>query len=110
MTIRFSGASVRGGDNKPERQTCVSIRLLFDGRPLAGGVKKSPRETTWEISIPTDNAELKLLAQSGGSGDLTIDTGGHWRMDSFASSFEALSRSHWRLAQTLSAASGVIEA
>ncbi len=48
----------------------ISMRLLLDGRPLAGGVgQKSGNsgqqaEATWDIEIPAGSHELKLLARN----------------------------------------------
>jgi WD40 repeat protein len=47
----------------------VALRLLLDGRPLAGGIGQKtiaigePAEATWELDIPAGNHELKLLAR-----------------------------------------------
>gem|GEM_PF-3441204 len=48
----------------------VSMRLLLDGRPLAGGQGQrtvpvgEKAEATWEIDVPSGSHELKLLARN----------------------------------------------
>lgn len=55
-------------------QPVVALRLLLDGRPLAGGVGLKNIETggeqaeaVWEVDIPAGSHVLKLLARSEGS-------------------------------------------
>lgn len=51
----------------------LSMRLLLDGRPLAGGVGQNTvaagekAEATWELDIPAGPHELKLLARNDDS-------------------------------------------
>lgn len=55
----------------------VSMRLLLDGRPLAGGVGQmtvavgKPAEATWEIEAPAGSHELKLLARNEDSSSVS---------------------------------------
>lgn len=55
----------------------VSMRLLLDGRPIAGGIGQKTvalgekSEATWQIEIPAGHHELKLLARNDDSSSVS---------------------------------------
>jgi WD40 repeat protein len=67
--IQVRATANAGAEGKP----VVAMRLLLDGRPLAGGKGQTSvaagakAEATWELEIPAGSHELKLLARDENS-------------------------------------------
>lgn len=74
VAVKGNRAEVRGKATPSAKdKPIISLRLLLDGRPLAGGVGQKSLQTgekseaTWEIDIPAGSHELKLLARNADS-------------------------------------------
>ena len=69
--VRQAGAlaTVQATTAPAGKQAVLSLRLLLDGRPLAGGRgyqefrPGEPATATWDVEIPEGSHELKLLAR-----------------------------------------------